>query len=511
MKPSAPSLLSQRQSGVLLHITSLPGAHGSGDLGANAYHFVDWLVAAGQRLWQILPLSPVGPGNSPYTSPSTFAGNPLLVDLDDLVRNGWLRCETDTQLDVTRCDFDRVTPYRMSRLRTAWQGFQKKNDAAEWAEFKAYRADQAHWLDAYALFMALDTRFGQPWTQWPTALAQRAPAALASARDDLDDDVGFFSFVQWRFGVQWESLRDYAHANGIAIVGDAPIFVAHHSADVWMNAAQYQLDEQGEPTVVAGVPPDYFSATGQRWGNPLYNWEAMQADGFGWWKARLQHLLGLVDIVRVDHFRGFDTYWEIPASEPTAVAGQWCAGPGKPLFDALLKAQAKSGVSHKLPIIAEDLGEITPGVVALRQACGFPGMRVLQFAFGDTPANPYLPHNYEPQTVAYTGTHDNNTTVGWWQSANPCEQDAVRRYLGPQADTEIHWAMLQVLSQSVANTVIVPFQDVLGLDATHRMNTPGQAQDCWQWRFDWGAIGDEPARRLAALTRAHGRNLNPPL
>ena len=285
MKPSAPSLLSQRQSGVLLHITSLPGAHGSGDLGANAYHFVDWLVAAGQRLWQILPLSPVGPGNSPYTSPSTFAGNPLLVDLDDLVRNGWLRCETDTQLDTSRFDFDRVTPYRMSRLRTAWQGFQKKNDAAEWAEFKAYRADQAQWLDAYALFMALDTRFGQPWTQWPTALAQRAPAALSSARDDLDDDVGFFSFVQWRFGVQWESLRDYAHANGIAIVGDAPIFVAHHSADVWMNAAQYQLNEQGEPTVVAGVPPDYFSTTGQRWGNPLYNWEAMQADGFGWWKA----------------------------------------------------------------------------------------------------------------------------------------------------------------------------------------------------------------------------------
>ena len=380
MRPSAPALLSQRQSGVLLHITSLPGAHGSGDLGANAYHFVDWLVAAGQRLWQILPLSPVGPGNSPYTSPSTFAGNPLLVDLDDLVRNGWLRGETPTGLDAQRCDFDRVTPYRMARLRAAWLGFQQKNNATEWTELNAYRAEQGHWLDDYALFMALDACYGQPWTQWPADLAQRIPHALAAAGEDLANEVGFFSFVQWRFGVQWEALRDYAHANGVAIVGDAPIFVAHHSADVWMNAGQYQLDTQGEPTVVAGVPPDYFSATGQRWGNPLYRWDAMQADGFAWWKARLQHLLKLVDIVRVDHFRGFDTYWEIPASEPTAVAGQWCAGPGKALFDTLLATHADSEVTAGLPIIAEDLGEITPAVVALRQACGFPGMRVLQFA-----------------------------------------------------------------------------------------------------------------------------------
>ncbi|MBK9345182.1 MAG: 4-alpha-glucanotransferase [Burkholderiales bacterium] len=515
MSPSAHPLLSHRQSGVLLHITSLPGAHGSGDLGANAYHFVDWLVAAGQRLWQILPLSPVGPGNSPYTSPSTFAGNPLLVDFDDLVRNGWLRSEAPTEWDVQHCDFDRVTPYRMARLRAAWLGFQQKNDATDGAEFSTFRAEQAHWLDGYALFMALDVCYGQPWTDWPAALAQRDPQALAAASEDLADEVGFFSFVQWRFGVQWQALRDYAHDNGVAIVGDAPIFVAHHSADVWMNAAQYQLDEHGAPTVVAGVPPDYFSTTGQRWGNPLYRWDAMQADGFAWWKARLQHLLGLVDIVRVDHFRGFDTYWEIPASEPTAVAGQWCAGPGKALFDALLGAESEAGTesaaTNGLPIIAEDLGEITPAVVALRQACGFPGMRVLQFAFGDTPANPYLPHNYAAQTVAYTGTHDNNTSVGWWQSASAAEQDAVRRYLGPQVDTEIHWAMLQALSQSVANTVIIPFQDVLGLDGAHRMNTPGQATDCWQWRFDWRAIGDEPARRLAALTRAHGRNLNPPL
>lgn len=510
MSSHAHSLLTQRQSGVLLHITSLPGNHGSGDLGANAYHFVDWLVAAGQRLWQILPLSPVGPGNSPYTSPSTFAANPLLVDLDDLVRSGWLRGATDTALDTDRCDFDHVAPYRMARLREAWHGFQKKNHAAEHAEFQVFRSVQAHWLDGYALFMALDERYGQTWSQWPHELAQRVPPALAAACEELADEVGFFCFVQWRFSVQWESLRTYANASGIAIIGDAPIFVAHHSADVWMNSAQYQLDAQGEPTVVAGVPPDYFSATGQRWGNPLYRWDAMQADGFAWWRARLQHLLELVDVVRVDHFRGFETYWEIPASEPTAVAGQWRAGPGKALFDALHNPTAQPVAAPSLPIIAEDLGEITLAVAALRDACGFPGMRVLQFAFGDTPANPYLPHNYVAQTVAYTGTHDNNTTVGWWQSISAAEQDAVRRYLGPQVDTEIHWAMLQALSQSVANTVIIPFQDVLGLDAAHRMNTPGQAQGCWQWRFDWRAIGNEPARRLAAMTHAHGRNLPHP-
>jgi len=506
MNASVSSLLSQRTSGVLLHITSLPGPYGSGDLGANAYHFVDWLVSAGQRLWQMLPLSPVGPGNSPYTSPSTFAGNPLLVDLDDLVRNGWLRGDPDRHFDASHCDFEQVTPYRMDRLRAAWKGFVEKCHAPDLAEFTSFCAQQAHWLEGYALFMALEARYGQPWTQWPAPLAQREPSALASITDVLRDDVGFFSFVQWRFAAQWEALRDYAHASGIAIVGDAPIFVAHHSADVWMNAAQYQLDETGEPTVVAGVPPDYFSTTGQRWGNPLYRWDAMQADGFAWWKARLSHLLSLVDIVRLDHFRGFDTYWEIPANEPTAVAGQWCAGPGRALFDALAQASAHRRSSDRLPIIAEDLGEITPAVEALRVDCGFPGMRVLQFAFGDTAANPYLPHNFESQTVAYTGTHDNNTSVGWWQAASPSEQQAARDYLGPQADVEIHWAMVQSLSQSVANTVIIPFQDVLGLDGGHRMNTPGQANHCWQWRFNWDQVGNAPSLRLATITRAHGRN-----
>jgi 4-alpha-glucanotransferase len=499
-----PSLLSQRNSGVLLHITSLPGTHGSGDLGADAYHFVDWLVSAGQRLWQILPLSPVGPGDSPYHSASTFAGNPLLVDLNDLVRCGWLTPQSDEAFEAHRCDFGRVAPYRMVRLREAWQGFLLKTQTADWAEFESFRAEEAHWLEAYALFMTLELRHGKPWTQWPDALAQAEPLALAQAAGEYVDDLGFFSFIQWRFMVQWQRLREYAHARGVYMVGDAPIFVAHHSADVWLNADQFQLDAQGEPTVVAGVPPDYFSETGQRWGNPLYRWDVMQADGFSWWKSRLSHLLNLVDVVRLDHFRAFEAHWEIPASEPTAVAGVWRPGPGQALFDALLAVQ-DAHQSGPLPIIAEDLGIITQEVTQLREACGFPGMRVMQFAFGDTADNPYLPHNFEAQTVAYSGTHDNDTSQGWWLSASEKERSSARAYLGPLVDTEIHWAMMQSLSQSVARTAIFPMQDVLGLDGAHRMNTPGLAQGCWQWRFEWRQVGTQ-AQRLADLTHAHGRN-----
>jgi 4-alpha-glucanotransferase len=502
------SVFSQRTSGVLLHLTSLPGVHGSGDLGAEAYHFVDWLASAGQRLWQILPVSPVGPGNSPYHSPSTFAGNPLLVDLEELVRCGWLSPRSDHGFESNRCDFERVAPYRMGRLREAWQGFLQKVQPADWSDFERFRAQQSHWLEGYVLFMALEARHGKPWTQWPAALAQCEPGALADLAAQMTDDLGFFSFIQWRFHLQWQRLREYAHQRGVLIVGDAPIFVAHHSADVWMNAAQYCLDAQGEPTVVAGVPPDHFSVTGQRWGNPLYRWDRMAEDGFAWWRDRLTHLLALVDVVRLDHFRGFESYWEIPASEPTAAAGCWREGAGEALFAALTPAPGQHGVRSPLPIFAEDLGVITPAVTALRQACGFPGMRVMQFAFGDTSANPYLPHNFDAPTVAYTGTHDNDTSLGWWQSASETERHAARAYLGPQADVEIHWAMMQSLSQSVANTVIFPLQDVLGLDSTHRMNTPGVAHGCWQWRFDWHQVGDAPAPRLASLTRAHGRNLS---
>jgi 4-alpha-glucanotransferase len=492
-------LLSRRTCGVLLHITSLPGPHGSGDLGPAARHFVDWLASAGQSIWQILPLSPAGPGNSPYQSVSAFAGNPLMVDLDDLVHQGWLPWLARKGFDHHHCDFERVAPYRMACLRKAWDGFsQRATDVCREA-LAAFCAEQAHWLDHYALFMVLDERHGGPWSLWPEPLARREPAALDAVREQSVHALGFWRFVQWRFWVQWQNLRSYARERGVQMVGDAPIFVAHHSADVWAHADEFLLDEQLEPHVVAGVPPDYFSATGQRWGNPLYNWEAMAHRGYRWWKDRLAHLLQQVDVVRLDHFRGFEAHWEIPASEPTAVAGQWQPGPGLAFFKAI---EDELG---QLPIIAEDLGLITPEVTALREACGFPGMRILQFAFGSGPANPYLPHNLERQTVAYTGTHDNETTVGWWNSAMAGEKTSARAYLGHCVDTEPNWTLINALSMSVANTLVVPFQDVLGLDAKHRMNTPGLATGCWEWRFDWSQVNHLPAERLAAMTRAHGR------
>ncbi len=492
-------LLARRASGVLLHVTSLPGRHGSGDLGSAALHFLDWLALAGQSFWQILPLTPPGAGHSPYQSPSAFAGNPWLVDLDDLVACGWLPPMDAPPFDDAHCEFDRVIAYRLAQLQAAWNGFAEKASPEDRAALARFSARQADWLDDYALFMVLEDRHGAPWTQWPAALARRDPQALHALREREADAIGFWHFVQWRFEVQWQNLRRQAHGRGIHIIGDVPIFVAHHSADVWARTTEFQLDEAGEPLVVAGVPPDYFSATGQRWGNPLYRWDVMAQGGYAWWRRRMAHLLDQVDLARLDHFRGFESYWEIPAGEPTAQGGRWRGGPGAGLF-ATLRAELGT-----LPIIAEDLGLITEAVHQLRQACGFPGMRVMQFAFGDTADNPYLPHNFVPETVAYTGTHDNDTSVGWWQQAAEAERGAALRYLGPLAQQEIHWAMIQALSQSVARTVVIPFQDVLGLDGRHRMNRPGEAQGCWSWRFRWSDVDDLPARRLAGMAQAHGR------
>lgn len=492
-------LLSRRTSGVLLHITSLPGPNGSGDFGPAARHFVDWLTSAGQSLWQILPLSPAGPGNSPYQSVSAFAGSPLMVDLDDLWHQGWLPWMARKGFEHSRCDFERVAPWRMARLRKAWDGFTQQATPVCREALADFSTEQAHWLDHYALFMVLDERHGGPWSLWPEPLARREPAALDAVREQSVHALGFWRFVQWRFWVQWQALRAYARDRGVQVVGDAPIFVAHHSADVWAHAGEFLLDDFGQPLVVAGVPPDYFSTTGQRWGNPLYNWEAMAHRGYRWWKDRLIHLFQQVDVVRLDHFRGFEAHWEIPASEPTAEAGRWQPGPGRAFFKAI---EHELG---RLPIIAEDLGLITPEVRTLREACGFPGMRILQFAFGSGPTNPYLPHNMERHTVAYTGTHDNATTVDWWANATALEKTSARDYLGPCVDTEPNWTLIRSLSQSIANTLVVPFQDVLGLDAEHRMNTPGRATDCWEWRFDWAQVDHRPAERLAAMTRAHGR------
>lgn len=501
---AAPSLFGQRRSGVLLHPTSLPGPHGCGDLGASARHFIDWLATAAQTIWQVLPLNPAGPGNSPYQSVSTFAGNPLLIDLEQLAGRGWLAPPADPGFETRRTDYARVTPWRMAKLRQAWQGFEARAQESDRESFDAFCREQAMWLEDYAVFMTLDERYRSTWNVWPAPYAARDPDALQELRVDAADEVNFWSFVQWQFASQWEALRSYARHRSVHLVGDAPIFVAHHSADVWSHRAQFLLGKSGEPTVVAGVPPDYFSATGQRWGNPLYDWPAMEADGYAWWKQRIAHLMGAFDGVRLDHFRGFESYWEVPASEEYAVNGRWVAGPGQKFFDAL------QGALGPVAIIAEDLGLITPAVTALRQACGFPGMRVLQFAFGDNAANPYLPHNYDTNTVAFTGTHDNDTTLGWWQQLGEEQRGAVRHYLGPEADHAIAWCAIRALSHSVANTTIYPFQDVLGLDGSHRMNVPGRGEGCWEWRFEWSQVGAAPAAELASITRANRRFPPPP-
>ena len=515
--------VARRRSGVLLHPTSLPGPHGSGDFGPGAYHFMDWLHGAGQSLWQVLPLNPIGPGNSPYAGVSAFGGNPLLVALEPLIEKEWLAAPSAADLDSfnttatdNRIDYGRTIRWRMAQLRQAWAGFKVSAAADDRRALQTYCATEQAWLDDYALFMALDhavngksgTAF-RAWCDWDADLATRQSTALDTARTRYADDIAFWQFTQWCFETQWQALRAYGKARGISVVGDLPIFVAHHSADCWARPDLYWLDGAGHPTVVAGVPPDYFSQTGQRWGNPLYRWDQFETEGFAWWTARVKRQLALADSVRIDHFRGFAAYWEIPAVCATAVDGRWVDAPGEKLFQALQAAlgTAYGDASGQLPIIAEDLGVITPDVEALRDSCGFPGMRILQFAFGDTPQNPYLPHNYPPNCVAYTGTHDNDTSRGWWASATPAERETAARYLNidVQDDAQpIHWTMIRAAIASVANTVIFPLQDVLGLDGAHRMNTPG-LMGAWEWRFSWAGIDDQPALRLKSLTRTYGR------
>ena len=496
-----------RASGVLLHPTSLPGPHGAGDLGPDARHFVDWLVAAGQRLWQVLPLGNVGAGHSPYMSTSAFAGNALLVDLADLAAHGWLAPEDlhpPAAFAAPRIDFAAMVPWRMERLRRAARAFHAHPRAADPAAFDAFRAAHASWLEDYALFMALaDAHPGRAWCDWEAPLAGRDPAALAQARERHAEAIAFHRFCQWRFHEQWAALRRYANARGVWIVGDAPIYVAYHSAEVWARPELFQLDPATRrPTHVAGVPPDYFSATGQHWGNPLYRWGAHADEGYAWWIERVRRAFERVDVLRIDHFRGFARYWEIPASETTAVHGRWRAGPGAALFEAIGAALGA------LPIIAEDLGLVTPDVHALRRQFAFPGMRVLQFAFGDDSRNAYLPHRYEPDTVAYTGTHDNDTSLGWWSAASDHERSHARAYLAAEG-REIHWDLIRAALASVADTAIVPLQDVLGLGTEHRMNRPGEGEGHWAWRFDWRQVRPEHADRLAGLVRLYGRDGRP--
>ena len=498
-----------RQSGILLHPTSLPGPHGSGDLGSSSYHFVDWLVAASQTLWQVLPLGGIGPGNSPYMSPSAFAGNELLIDLTQLREAGWLTDEDiipDPAFKDERINYPAVQRFRMAKLRLAARKFfaDVRRDARK--SFSAFCTDASDWLDDYALFMALDKKHGAVWQEWPAALAQRKPKALQEAAVALADECEFWRFCQWCFYRQWAALKNYANNRGVEIIGDMPIFVSPHSADVWANQSLFDLDSKGQPRVIAGVPPDYFSASGQRWGNPLYKWPAHEEENYHWWVKRLRGTLALCDIVRIDHFRGFESCWEIPANAETAVNGKWLAGPGVALFNALREALDERQDQNQvgLRIIAEDLGIITPEVAALRQAIGLPGMRILHFAFDGHADNPYLPHNFESNTVVYTGTHDNDTTRGWWAALPAHEQDYIRRYFSINGEN-IEWDLIRAASASVAAISIIPMQDVLGLDSASRMNQPGLAEGCWEWRFIWQQVVPRHADRLAEVALLYGR------
>jgi 4-alpha-glucanotransferase len=493
-----------------LHPTSLPGRHGIGDLGSEAHAFVDFLASTGQRWWQMLPLGPTGYGNSPYQSHSSFAGNILLIDLDMLVERGWLaaeECCSDAAMPVDSVNFDAVATLKDAALRQAFDRFQAKGDRGQLDEFVATNRS---WLNDYAFYQALkDAHGGLPWFEWEPELAARKPSACIEWRERLADTTRYHEFVQFLFDVQWQALRRACGEHGIALIGDLPIFVAHDSADVWANPQLFYLDESGRPLVVAGVPPDYFSETGQLWGNPLYRWEVHAADDYSWWVARLGQLLRRVDLVRIDHFRGFEAYWEIPAGSTTAEPGRWVQGPGSTFFGAIRRRLGS------LPLIAEDLGMITPSVIALRDEFGLPGMRVLQFGFGpDEGSDKMLPHRFEPHCVVYTGTHDNDTTCGWFTSTEiattqspeevQAERAFARRYVHTLGD-EFHWDMIRLAFASVADTAIIPLQDILGLDSRARMNVPGTAGGNWRWRFRSGQIDLRVRERLAELTALYSR------
>ncbi len=489
-----------RSSGILLHPSSLPGPYGSGDFGDSAYKFVDWLESAGQKRWQILPLGGIGPGNSPYMSSSAFAGNVLFIDLDELSSHGWLNADDlshHVAFDEKRVDFSVVYHFRMKQLHVAAKRFFAGKRLH--AEFEKFCETEKSWLDDYALFMALAEKFSwQDWAYWEPSLAKRDSKALKKATLELAEEINFWRFCQWSFFRQWRKLKQYANQRGVQIIGDIPIFIAYQSAEVWARQDLFELGVDHLPTVIAGVPPDYFSETGQRWGNPLYRWNAHEQEGYAWWVERIRKTTELVDIVRIDHFRGFAGYWEIPATEQTAINGRWMPGPGEKLFKAI---EASLG---KLPIIAEDLGIITPDVVALLDQFDLPGMRILQFAFGGELDNPYLPHNYKHNTVVYGGTHDNDTALGWFNSASQGEREFACEYLHTDG-SEINWDLIRAASQSVADTAIHALQDILDLGAGSRMNLPGQPEGFWEWRFTWEQVTPERTKKLYAITSENGR------
>jgi 4-alpha-glucanotransferase len=528
-------MFDKRASGILAHPTSFPGPYGMGDLGKGAYDFIDFLEAAKQKLWQVLPLGPTGFGDSPYQSFSAFAGNPYLISPDGLVKEGWLTKEDVTDVpdfEARSVDFGPVIEYKMGLFRKAYERFAKQVTAAQRIKFTRFCTKHRSWLEDYALFMAIkahyiaerknewespgvrayrkqtkkhlttdqanDYYYGAAWSSWPEEIAGRDPKALKKISARLSDETGLIKFLQYEFFRQWDALKTYANEKGIRVVGDIPIFVALDSADVWAMPELYHL-KGCWPTAVAGVPPDYFSETGQLWGNPLYDWDKHGEDNYAWWCRRAEAVLGLVDLARIDHFRGFEAYWSVPYGQKTAIKGKWIKGPEKSLFDALKKHL------NGLPIIAEDLGIITKEVDRLRLDFRLPGMKVLQFAFNPKDESAYLPHMFEDNlTVVYSGTHDNDTTLGWYGTATDVEKDYLRRYLNVSGE-DVSWDMIRLALSTTGAFAVVPIQDVMGLGTDARMNQPGQATGWWRFRYTEEMLKDEYAERLAYLTGLYHR------
>ncbi|MCS7067148.1 MAG: 4-alpha-glucanotransferase [Meiothermus sp.] len=497
----------ERSFGILLHPTSFPGRWGIGALGRAAEQFLDWLASAGAKWWQVLPLGPTSYGDSPYQSFSAFAGNPYLVDPEMLIEKGWLeKTEEPPQYPADSVNYGWLYETRWPLLRRAFTGFLARATEQDKAMLEAFIQAEQSWLEDFALFMALKTRFGgKPWNEWSPELRDRKPAALAKAREELAYEVALHEWVQWLFYSEWDKTKTYAESRGIRIIGDMPIFVAFDSSDVWANQRYFYLDASGNPTVVAGVPPDYFSETGQLWGNPLYRWEVMEQENFAWWISRIRQALKQCHLVRIDHFRGFEAYWEIPFGMPNAVKGRWVKAPGEKLF------QAVRALLGEAPIVAEDLGVITPEVEALRDGFGFPGMKILQFAFSDE-TNVFLPHNYPPHgnVIVYSGTHDNDTSLGWFRTAPEAERAFMRDYLARSgvrclSEYEVAGALIELAFKSPARLAVVPLQDVLGLGPEARMNFPGRLGGNWAWRYAEKALEPGLAAGLSALARANRR------
>ena len=496
-----------RSAGVLLHVTSLPGPFGIGDLGPAAFRWVDALAAAGQSWWQVLPLNPPGKGDSPYQAYSAFAGNPMLVSPEVLVKDGLLKRSELAAHDLPpgRVDYAAATAVKADLLGRAWERFNTGKSRVTSVELARFRRRHRSWLDEYALYMAMrDAHDGKPWGEWNPKLKFRDPVALVAFRRSQSARISRHAFEQFLFARQLQQLKAYAADRGVRLIGDVPIFVSGDSADVWSHPELFLLDRQLKPTAVAGVPPDYFSKTGQRWGNPLYNWKAMAAGDFGWWVARLRNLLEQTDLVRIDHFRGFAACWNVPASEPTAQNGTWVKAPGQALLATVEKQLGR------LPFIAEDLGVITPDVERLRDGFHLPGMRVLQFGFGGGPCNPFLPHNYVRNAIAYTGTHDNDTTVGWFAALDKKLRKQAVEY-APGLDADPAGVLTRLAWQSVADLAITPAQDVLRLGSEARMNTPGTDRGNWTWRLpdDWA--DHDGWAQLGAWTSAYGRSTKAPI